>query len=336
MGLEAPGGDLGVGVGAGGVEPRPGFDATVEAMPRCPHCTADFDDGVGNLCPHCGQDVLLPPASSAPRPFDADEAGFGAASPPPLPAQRAPARTVSTAGPATPVAPPRSDVAATGWGAQPDARQYLAAGGAPPELPVRPPPLPAKPRSPSSAGGELPPHLAVARDWAPPAALCQGSGSLDVADAISSKDLEIPQVPKAERRVSDRWVKLGLGLVVAGGLVAAYEATRSEPAPEVRVDPALRAEAERRRRAVAAMERGHELAIERAHAEAADAYRVALALEPDLASAQRGLAIALSAVGQKEEAVRHYRRYLELEPDAADAAKVKKIVRDWERARTGR
>lgn len=264
--------------------------------------------------------MLLPPASSAPTPLAEAQPLDGVPSgPPPLPPRKARTRMVSSAGPAMPVAPPKSDVAPTSWSAQP------AAASAP-----SPPPLP--PRQGSSGLQAKPAHLRVG-DQLPPAPKPSQftSASLDVLEVIQSQDLDIPQVPQAKQR-RDSLVKAALLIVVLAGLAGVYWVTRSEPAPEVQVDPALQAEAARKKRAVQAMEKGHTLAIEGEHTQAAEAYRKALSIEPSLASAERGLAIALTSLEKPDEAVVHYRRYLELEPGAADAPRVRKIIAAWEKA----
>jgi len=63
---------------------------------------------------------------------------------------------------------------------------------------------------------------------------------------------------------------------------------------------------------------------------AAGAYRKALALDPDLAEAERGLGGALDQLGQEADAASHLKRYLQLKPGAADADRVRERIRTIE------
>ena len=104
----------------------------------------------------------------------------------------------------------------------------------------------------------------------------------------------------------------------------------SEPPPEPAraIDPALVKKLETRKKAMAALEKGHELALKGpGFADAAiAAYKDALALEPTLPSAERGLGSVYYVKKDVARAVEHYKRYLMLSPDADDAVEVRTIV----------
>lgn len=59
---------------------------------------------------------------------------------------------------------------------------------------------------------------------------------------------------------------------------------------------------------------------------AADFYTKAVALDPNLAEARRGLGLALLKTGQASEGQPHLRRYLELKPDAPDASMIRMLA----------
>ena len=204
-----------------------------------------------------------------------------------------------------------------------------------------PPPLPfaQEIRSASSAPEKRarPAHLLLAELEAKRAD--EGPPSVDLsrdmpAAEIAKAKIDRPEVPKAKRGPSDRAIRAVAGLIIAAGIFGVYWTTQQEPEPEVRVDAALQAEVERRRKAVEALERGHALVLqgpEKADAAIA-AYSEALELDPELASAERGLGISHAAMERDAKAVEHYRRYLELEPDADDADEVRKIIAAYEKA----
>jgi tetratricopeptide (TPR) repeat protein len=152
-------------------------------------------------------------------------------------------------------------------------------------------------------------------------------------ELISQVKVELPKAPK-KKKVPDWVVMLGLAALVVGGVGAVYSAVKKEPPPKAVVDPALEAAAERRKMAMAALEEGHTFALEgqKGADQAIAAYERALGLEPTLAPAERGIAIAFAAKDDDATAVKHYRRYLELAPDAKDAEEVQKIIKRWEEA----
>ena len=59
---------------------------------------------------------------------------------------------------------------------------------------------------------------------------------------------------------------------------------------------------------------------------AADFYAKAVALDPQLAEAQRGLGLSLVKTGRSMEGATALRRYLHLKPGAADAAMIGMIL----------
>jgi tetratricopeptide (TPR) repeat protein len=60
------------------------------------------------------------------------------------------------------------------------------------------------------------------------------------------------------------------------------------------------------------------------------AYQKAIAIDSELAEAERGLGGALDQLGREQEALAHFRRYLKLKPDAPDAERVTTRVREIE------
>ena len=195
-------------------------------------------------------------------------------------------------------------------------------------MPARPPPLPAKPAH------RLVAQLEASRPTAP-------VSPAPALDEISTARVEVPVSPSSAPR--RRWVRdvAWLSVVVVAGLGAltfAYRSADTASIPEPALDPRLEAKRARAARARTALEEGHRLALKGAgHADAAiEAYRRALAEEPELAAAERGWAIVLVSQGRKAEAVKHYRRYLALKPDARDAADVRSIIDEWEKSRAAR
>lgn len=185
------------------------------------------------------------------------------------------------------------------------------------EPPPGPPPLP---RGPAHLLAELHPRPSP-------------EPILPPVDEIAEARVEVAPVVAAPRSRARERVFGALVLLAAGlGLVAAYLSAELAPPPPVEVDEALAEQRARAAEARAALESGHRLVLEGpAQADAAlAAYRRALAAEPQLAAAERGMAIAWTAKGDKREAVAHYRRYLELHPTAKDAPEVRRIIADYE------
>lgn len=263
---------------------------------------------------------MLPAMSRPSRP--------GASSPEAPEAPRAAHRAILDSASAT------SDPSATppegGWMARLEEARKAApalptAEAEPPPLPDTPPPLPEKPA-----------HLLVAQLASAPSKPTPSS-SPAALEEVSSAEIEVAPVEAsaAPRRIWRDAVWIGLLVALVGaGLVAAYTSATEAPPPEVAVDPALAAKRARLAEARAALEEGHRLNMQGPqNAKAAiKAYRRALELAPDLASAERGLAIALTAQGARADAVQHYRRYLDLQPEADDADEIRAMLRKYEKA----
>ncbi|MCA9553219.1 MAG: hypothetical protein KC933_24495 [Myxococcales bacterium] len=314
-------------------------------MPRCTHCGHDFAVSEGFKCPACAKD-WRGPAEASGRP--AHLALLEGAAPAPTPKPR----IVSTAGPSVPVLKRQDDSVPSGWMARLEAAKAVAQSASgpanvasePPPTPSAPPPTPSAPPPLKPALAKkgkgletVPAHLLVARLEADEKKRSDAQPNLFAEptsqDLISHVKVDLPKAPK-KKKVPDWVVMLLLGVLVVGGVGAVYSAVKKEPPPKAVVDPALKAAAERRKQAMAALEEGHTFALEgrKGADQAIAAYSKALELEPTLAPAERGIAIAYAAKDDDATAVKHYRRYLELSPDAKDADEVKKIIRRWEEA----
>ncbi|MEM6370647.1 MAG: hypothetical protein AAF627_22185 [Myxococcota bacterium] len=282
-------------------------------MPQCPHCAALYEDGVGNMCPSCGQDVLLPP--SRPR-AAGDAASVGG--PPPLPPKKR--RTISQAGPSAPAGVPTDDIAPNGWGTQPAAESWSG---------VTPPPLPPKNKRPTNGkpSGPPPPPAAKLLLQELKAQSPDVTGSIPAAPTVAQAKIDLPIKATKKRRVSDAFVIAILGLVVVSGI--AY-AVLSQSLPDVDMGQVeVQALRSKKQMAIRAMEEGHALVVqgESKAKDAVSAYQRALSLDPTLASAERGLGISFATLENAEEAIAHYERYLELAPEAPDRREVKKTIR---------
>lgn len=211
-----------------------------------------------------------------------------------------------------------------------------AASSGPPPLKVSSKPKPAKP-----AVENKPAHLLVAqlqeeeeRRRKDEAARLDAlfSNKNQAPESVADVEIDLPTAEK-KRKVPE-WVIIAL--CVVGGLgviVGVYNAVKKEPAPKLVVDPALKAKAERRKRAVAALERGHSHVLKGKEGaqDAIKAYKEAIALDPELAGAERGLGVAYVALDKKAEALTHYKNYLKLAPEAKDAKDVRKIIQQYEK-----
>jgi tetratricopeptide (TPR) repeat protein len=316
-------------------------------MPRCPHCAHELAASEGLECPACHRDLRAPePASAAARPahlaiLEAGDAAEGAEARD----RRAPSRFVSTAGPSVPIIKQQNDSVPSGWMARLEAAKNAASAvsGPPPVAPPRadsvPPPLPAAPRPPprpKSLEGK-PAHLLIAHLEAENSrrhtSAVRAAPEAAPVDEIARVEVAKPALPRA-RRVPD-WVIFSLlGALVLGGIAFAYTSAHQAPAPKAEIDPALAAAAEKRKAARAALEEGHQKLL--AGADGVDAaiaaYQRALALEPNLPSAERGLAIAFTAKKDDATAVQHFQRYLQLDPDAKDADEVRARIARYHKA----
>jgi tetratricopeptide (TPR) repeat protein len=144
------------------------------------------------------------------------------------------------------------------------------------------------------------------------------------------------EVAKPQAKISHKRMPLWAGLiilVVAIGASVGFGVWKGEQDPvkaKVELDPMLMAARKRLADAIAARDMGHEAARQGKSEAAIKAYTKALELKPDMAAAERGLAVAHAAKGDRDRAVRHYKRYLKLDPAAADAGKVRGIIKKAE------
>ncbi len=334
-------------------------------MPQCVHCNHEFAVSQGFQCPSCGKDFRRPggdqpsaldrgaPSESKPAHLAVLEGGG-----PPKVAEAKP-RLVSTAGPAVPVLKKQNDSVPNGWMARLEAARMVASAqsGAsapassqaptqsskPPAASSGPPPLKvsSKPKPAKPAVENKPAHLLVAqlqeeedRRRKDEAARLDAlfSNKNQAPESVANVEIELPTAQK-KRKVSERLI---IALFVVGGLgvvVGAYNAVKKEPAPKLVVDPALKAKAERRKRAVDALERGHSHVLKGKEGaqDAIKAYKEAIALDSELAGAERGLGVAYVALDEKAEALAHYKNYLKLAPEAKDAKEVRKIIQQYEK-----
>lgn len=216
---------------------------------------------------------------------------------------------------------PSADVRAGGLGHRPGADTSNAAPAAP-EIPAKPA------------------HLLVAQLEEEESRRHQANADrMQARYEAAAPEQAIAQVevavapPKPTRRMPE-WVWAAVvAVLVVGGLSYAYTQAQREPEPIAEVDPAKRAEAERKKRALTALQQGHQAVLDEKHDAAIARYKQALSLEPNLASAERGLGIAYAAKGDRRTAIVHYQRFIELEPDTLEAAKIKAIIRDYRKRR---
>ncbi len=255
---------------------------------------------------------------------------------------------MSSAGPAVPVMKTQNDSVPNGWMARLEAARVIASQSLGPDgeqaaapAPDQPPPLETKKKKKKKKeqATKKPAHLLVAQLQEDEAKRREReTAQLDQLftrenpDAISSMEIAVPSDVQKKKRIPDWAVVTLLGLVVAGGIYGAYRMVQKEPAPVVTVDPKLKEATEKKRLAMTALQEGHNLVLAEGKLdEAIAAYDKALALEPTLAAAERGLAIAYTKKDDDATAVTHYQRYLELDPQAKDAGEVKKIIAAYER-----
>lgn len=334
-------------------------------MTACPNCRAELsEDGA---CPSCGaaagSDERADPSASGSASVRPAHLAVLEAAGAPVSEEEANERTpkrrlVSTAGPAVPVRKQANDSVPTSWMSRleaarsvttpPSATPTEAPSQAPrpaaaaAEGPARPPPL--RPGQGSQPKKEepaaKPAHLLIAQLEAEEkkrsTAQAERVAQLfeeNHTDDIAKVQILVKDEPK-KKKVPDWAVALVLIVLVVGAAGLALVKARDEPGPKAEIDPVIQAQAEKRRLAVAALEEGHRLALEgkdRAD-DALKAYTRALELDPTLASAERGLAIAYAAKNDDTAAVEHYRKYLTLSPKAPDAGEVRKIIETYEKA----
>lgn len=152
------------------------------------------------------------------------------------------------------------------------------------------------------------------------------------AKAITAVEIAAPQALIPKKRLSARvWVLAMLaflGAIIAFAWVQGFQ----EPAPESARDHSeLAAQVDMRRQAVQLVNQAHELAIQGSAKtdEALKTYRQALNLDPELASAHKGLGSVLLREKKIEAAMNHYRKYLILNPKAADRDEVRSLLEQF-------
>lgn len=121
-------------------------------------------------------------------------------------------------------------------------------------------------------------------------------------------------------------------LVLAGGVGGAYW-RRDDVMRFLGLSQKVAPQMTRTDRAMEFYVRGFQEAQASRHAKAIGAFKKALTIDPTLARAERGLAISYATLKEQEKAVEHYRRYLKLDPKSDDAADVRKIISDYEKAK---
>lgn len=259
---------------------------------------------------------------------------------------------VSTAGPAMPVLKHQNDSVPNGWMARLEAAKVAAQEasgpvarprGQPPPLKRNATPPPLKKSNGNGNGGSAhqPAHLLVAQIEAEERrrqheeqARLQQLFEGDPQDEIAQVEVDLPEETPKRRPIPNWVVATLLVVLVTAGVAVVYSMATKKPAPVAEVDPELLAERQRRTEAMAALEKGHMEALKgETGADAAiAAYKKALELEPTLAAAVRGIAIAHASKKEDARAVRHYRRYLKMKPDAKDAADVRDIIKKYEKS----
>lgn len=316
----AGGGEFDVGAPAGG-DAGPGDAAGASGSPESPEATPASDTSA-EVPAHLQLptfDFSLPPlgaarATAAPLPVGAELAGgAGSISPahlelpnfpqfelPPLPGEE------------RPDSPPA--------GAADDA------GASPPlaRAPGGPPPPPRRRSRPAQAAA---PALELPSIGLPTLAAESARKEVTLLRAEAADELE--EMPPRKRPVLPF---LAVAAILAAGagawlerdaLVGAIAARDPQPVVETAESKAL-----------ALYAAGQEAYTKHKLDEAAAKYEAALRALPKFAKAHRALGIARAKQNRREEAVEHYRAYLQLEPKAPDAAEVRKIVEDYEKAKS--
>jgi tetratricopeptide (TPR) repeat protein len=335
-------------------------------MPWCVICRAEYAGSDGAACPRCGTGAsagdapaaAAPAATPSPAPETNDEsrpahlAVLDSTRPVlnKIDSERiAKKRLVSSAGPSVPVRKQANDSVPTSWMSRLEAARTTAQPGqnAPPPPQPAPPsvPPPLKPHANGSGSAKKaddpvgkPAHLLIAQleaeeekrskaDAARAAALFAD----DKSDEIARVEIALNEDSIKKKRIPDWVVILVIAVVVLGAIAAVAFRVRKEAGPKATIDPVVAAQAERKKQAVAALDLGHNLVNEQKPDEAIQSYAKALELDPMMASAERGLAIAYAAKNDDEKAIEHYRAYLKLAPNASDAEDVRGILDKYEK-----
>lgn len=333
-------------------------------MRTCPSCQQALPATAG-ACPHCGHDAQAEASPGGARPAHLSLLD----SVPPAGSEKSKAeqkkeRFVSRTGPSVPFHNKKTDDSvpdtSASWMARLEAAKSAClivpeeatdpasaapsngagSNGAGSNGVGKPPPLKKKAASPPKR--ELagkPAHLLVAeleaeekrRKEAKRKANDLASAKDEVSNAIAEFE-----VPKPQAKISHKRMPLWVGIAILAVAVAAsvgfgvWKGKQDPVTAKVELDPVLMAEKQRLADAIEARDRGHDAARQGNSDEAIEAYSKALDLKPDMAAAERGLAVAFAAKGDRDAAVLHYRRYLKLEPEAPDAESVRAILKKHE------
>ncbi|MEM7679206.1 MAG: tetratricopeptide repeat protein [Myxococcota bacterium] len=162
----------------------------------------------------------------------------------------------------------------------------------------------------------------------------RASSALTSAEALADAKVSLPSSPPVRPMPEWVWGAL-LVMLVAVSLSYAYLRATNEQALPYEVEPA-RIDSDRRsenddRKLLRLLKKGHEAAIAGQHRQAILNYQAAVALDPNLASAQRGLGIAYAAIEDYASAVRHYERFIDLQPESMEAAKIQELIEAYKR-----
>lgn len=162
----------------------------------------------------------------------------------------------------------------------------------------------------------------------------EGLLNVRASEEIASANIEVPAY-SSPRAFLPSWGMdavwyIGVGLLAIALLSTGYAFGMRAPVPERSIAKDLREKRVRAEKAVLALELGHRYAADQGDEDRAiSAYEEALKHYPALPDAERGLAIILGRIGEKQKATHHYELYLELAPGADDAAQVKRILSQW-------
>ncbi|MEL7369091.1 MAG: tetratricopeptide repeat protein [Myxococcota bacterium] len=226
---------------------------------------------------------------------------------------------------------PADDPESLGWIARLEAARRIASGKPPPPVD-----LPGTPETAADGQPSVnPAHMLVAQLEEEEAERKNGAragAGIASADAIARAKVNLP--PPAPVRRLPEWVWAALlVMLVAVSLGYAYLRATSEQALPYEVDPVehTRSQTENDLRVLKSLNQGHKAALDGQHRAAISYYKAALAIDPELASAERGLGIAYAALDDHASAIRHYERFIALQPETLEAARVKKLIESYKR-----
>jgi hypothetical protein len=310
------------------------FPVDSRPVADCGRCGLELPLVHGIQCPKCGAAISNGGVAESDHKIPPVGVGSGASEAAPIGGakRRSRPRLTSAAGPSMPLPRDDNDSAPVGWMAG-----FIAekTAGAPPPLPKRnaPPPVLKSKSTLESATPAAAFMVAKLREDSKSEA--NPFHPDDEPSEVSSVKIQLDTPKPNVRRLPPIVTYLLYSLVVSAAVwvgVSMYFDALEEPPPEVKVNPALAQAAKIHKEALEALQKGHESVLEgRTGASAAIGfYEKALALEPSLAPAVRGMAIAYGHKGDEAVAVEHYRNYLRLDPDSKDADSVREIISKYE------